>query len=414
MGIRLRLSDIPIDQPLTDALYDCSGNLLMRRGQLFTAGVRRQFASQGIEVMEFGKASDDQAGNRPCGLRYPGTSEPAAGAALSANRLAPSAPRQSRSPQQAAAPIPPYDPRRRQRVERLFHQAASIVALLGQELVDETLRAAKAINEITNGFITELKEDRDQVVAQTLDTSADSEVALRSVQLSVLAMAVCHAMNLPASASRIAGAAAMLHDLALFRMPKIEPWMDPHTRQQLQLTYEWHPVIAHDMLEQMQDVDGMVRHVALQIHEQPDGSGFPRQLRGPRIHRLARVVNVADVYLRLTGSGVNDLRLYPADTMAYLMHHACAGRLDLHATYALVQVLSAYPIGTQVLLSNGSAARVLRCNPDTPLRPIVISIPDGSPIDLARTSEIEVAQPLAEQPHGCQRLRVSELTKFLW
>jgi hypothetical protein len=69
---------------------------------------------------------------------------------------------------------------------------------------------------------------------------------------------------------------------------------------------------------------------------------------------------------------------------------------------ALVYSLSIYPIGTQVMLTNGKKAVVVDVNPDNPRYPIVQVLgarsPDGREL-VVRTSEtsVRVLRPLAKE-----------------
>ncbi len=299
------------------------------------------------------------------------------------------------------------------RVERLAQHASGVVAEFSAALIQDSLRDATPLQDVADQYLSELSGDGDQVVAQTLAKRADRDLALRSVQMSVLSMAVCRAMAMPESDWMNAGVAAMLHDMGLFRLPETDrfphPLMKPESRQ----VYEWHPVIAYDLLEKVRQIDGSVRLVALQTHEQADGSGFPRHLTLPRIHRLARVLNVVDAYIRLVGCGCDGQRIYPADAMAYLMHHSCAGRFDPEVTCGLVKVVSLYPIGSQVMLSNTKQARVLRANPAQPFKPVVLVDGENQLVDLA-TSNLVVEAPQDDIDSGRRRLPSGEFDHILW
>lgn len=306
-----------------------------------------------------------------------------------------------------------YRPETSNRVDQLAQHASEVVAEIGVSLATGSLRDATPIHELADQYLSELHGDTDQVLAETLSKSSDRDLALRTVQMSVLSMAVCRAMDLPEPDWSTAGVAAMLHDMALFRLPEDErfphPLMKPESRQ----VYGWHPVIAYDMLEKVRQTDGSIRLIVLQTHEQADGSGFPRRITLPRIHRLARVLNVVDAYIRLVGCGCDGQRVYPADAMAYLMHHSCAGRFDPEVTCGLIKVVSLYPIGSQVMLSNTQQARVLRANPRQPFKPVVLVDGQTQPIDLSSSPwEVETPQETIESPR--RRLPSGEFDNILW
>ena len=204
--------------------------------------------------------------------------------------------------------------------------------------------------------------------------------------------------------------------MALFELPESErhspATMGPDARR----IYESHPAIAYDMLERVRDINGTVRIIVLQAHEQADGSGFPRHITMARTHRLARIVNLADAYLTLTGCGPGAQSLLPADAVAYLMHHSCAGRFDSMATCGLVRAVSLYPLGSLVKLSDDRTARVVRVANHKPVTPIVMPIDgeeDGTLIDL-ETSDLSITCPIDDELQGRRRLPAGDLDKILW
>jgi len=425
MGTILRLTEIPINKPLSESLYDGDGVMLMPRGTIVSADMVKGFSRRGFKFLELGEPDRDPFSRRsdsqnpdtsPTDIRDSLEAELQDDAPLAPNAVAVLEPDSSfrvAGLDLNSSAIRPYHPEATQRIDHLAKRATEVVNELGSALAEGTLRDAGPIHDVADSYLREIEGDVDQVVAETLAKPGDRDLALRSVQMSVLSMSICRAMKLPESDWEVAGAAAMLHDMALFRLPQAErfphPLMKPESRQ----VYEWHPAIAYDMLEKVRDTDGTVRLIVLQTHEQADGSGFPRRITLPRIHRLARVLNVADTYLRLVGCGCDGQRIFPADAMAYLMHHSCMGRFDAEVTCGLVKVVSLYPIGSLVTLTNARTARVLRSNPDAPMRPVVLVDGENEPVDLSK-SDLDVSEPEDDPSTGRRRLPSGEFDRILW
>jgi len=417
MGTILRLSEITTDKPLSESLYDGHGVMVLERGSRVTVDLLREFAKRGLKFLELGEPEEDplflegQSQSDAETSSVQNATDSGAGPVPwepSATPAAKNYPHLTNNPR-----LSPYQAETTERVDMLAKRAVEVVSELGTALASGTLRDAGPIHEVADDYLQELSGDTDQVVAETMAKSGDRDLALRSVQMSVLGMAICRAMNLPESDQATLGAAAMLHDMALFRLPESErfphPLMKPESRQ----VYEWHPAIAYDMLEKVRETDGTIRLIVLQAHEQADGSGFPRRITLPRIHRLARVLNVVDTYIRLVGCGCDGQRIFPADAMAYLMHHSCSGRFDPEVTCGLIKVVSLYPLGSLVTLTNSKPARVIRSNPSSPLKPIVMIDGEHELVDLSK-SDLDVEAPEDNAELGRRRLPSGEFDRVLW
>ncbi len=423
MGRILRLAEIPLDQPLTDSLFDADGVLLMQKGAIITADNLKALALKGLRFLELG-APDSVP---ECADVAVATLEPPTAASLAVDEFDPSQNDKFTagdddsvllSPKRASADpsIRQIDPATTARVSQLVTRAAATVEDLGRSLADGTLRDAKPIRTVADDFLKELKGDSDQTVATALEQGSDQELAMRSVQLSVLSMAIARAMKLDDTEQATVGSAALLHDMALFQLPEEERYAQSALRPASRRVYESHPAIAYDMLERVRDIDGTVRLIVLQVHEQADGSGFPRRITMARTHRLARIVNLADAYLTLIGCGTYGQQIMPADALAYIMHHSCAGRFDSAATCGLVRAVSLYPLGSLVVLSNNSTARVVRVVDQNPLNPIVSFVDADGNDSLAKVDSagLQVVRPVDEITLDRRRLPASDFEKILW
>ena len=141
----------------------------------------------------------------------------------------------------------------------------------------------------------------------------------------------------------------------------------------------------------------------LESHENIDGSGYVRGLNGEKISIYAKIINVCSAYSALISK-----RPFRDEIDGH------AGILDLLSmrgkTYderilrALVLNLSIFPIGTYVLLSNGSKGMVIETDKENPRAPVVRLL-KGSNGDIlqeypaVRTNnpDYKILRPLAKQ-----------------
>ncbi|MDR3311513.1 MAG: HD domain-containing protein [Spirochaetaceae bacterium] len=108
----------------------------------------------------------------------------------------------------------------------------------------------------------------------------------------------------------------------------------------------------------------------LEHQERENGSGYPKQLTGEYISSFGKILGVICSYEALCTPRPSRLSISPHRAMVEIL--TGANRLyDPKVANVLLRVLSLYPIGTYVLLSDGRCGQVVEVNPRDPRNPIV-------------------------------------------
>lgn len=170
--------------------------------------------------------------------------------------------------------------------------------------------------------------------------------------------------------------AGLLHDVGKARLPaEVLNKQDELTAEELTLI-RGHPEYGYLELLKIREINERVRQGVLQHHERGDGSGYPKGLRLKEISRFARVIAIADVYDALTSDRCYRNRVLPHEGVEVLIAESALDMLDLEMVRVFLSSIAIYPVGTEVVLSDGRHARVIRIN-GFPLRP-VLELLDGN------------------------------------
>lgn len=165
--------------------------------------------------------------------------------------------------------------------------------------------------------------------------------------------------------------AGLLHDVGKARLP-VEAL---HKRGELTaeelVLVRSHPEYGYLELLKIREINERVRQGVLQHHERGDGSGYPKSLRQKEISRFARIIAVADVYDALTSDRCYRTRVLPHEGAEVLIGDSALNRLDLEIVRVFLSSIVLYPVGTEVVLSDGRQARVVLINDGFPLRPVL-------------------------------------------
>lgn len=140
-----------------------------------------------------------------------------------------------------------------------------------------------------------------------------------------------------------------------------------------------HPVYGCNILRSNGTISERVCKGVLHHHENEDGSGYPKRLKSDEIPLFAKIIHVADVYDAMISKRSYKERINPADVLEYIMGNTA--KFDFKAVEALTHCVSLYPVGSEVLLSDGTKATVRNNIKEYPQRPDV-KLEDGTVLRL--------------------------------
>jgi HD-GYP domain-containing protein (c-di-GMP phosphodiesterase class II) len=235
-----------------------------------------------------------------------------------------------------------------------------------------------------------LIEDADCAVATALNDLDRTSLSDHALRTSILAMAIGIETGFDDANVQLLGLCGLIHD---WGMCKVRPSLleTPETLHAVDfLEIKKHPIRTLEMLQNVSGLPTLAGLVCYQVHERPDGGGYPRGRKTPQIHPFARILHVADTFSALLGERPYRDPLMPAAAMECLLALSAEDKLDADAVRRTVAVLSMFPPGSWVQLADGRIARVLRRNGHHTTAPIleVLAGRWGDDIDPDSTGEI--------------------------
>lgn len=124
----------------------------------------------------------------------------------------------------------------------------------------------------------------------------DKSTYQHSINVAVFALMLGIYLDLPVCDLENLALGSLLHDIGKLSVPldilnkpgKLEVHEFDRIKQ--------HPHEGYKMLDSVPEINSAVKQIVWQHHENYDGSGYPRGLKGDNSYRLARIVHVCDVY----------------------------------------------------------------------------------------------------------------------
>jgi HD-GYP domain-containing protein (c-di-GMP phosphodiesterase class II) len=269
---------------------------------------------------------------------------------------------------------------RREIVEQRRRSAESLDAMLKDAIAGRPQPGAN-IAAMAATYITQMTRDADCVTSIATEAGSDPALAEHCLRMSILAMSIGVELGLDERNVRDLGLCGLVHDWGMIKVPAELRDADRVLSPAEFLQIKKHPVHSLELLQKVSGLPTVVPLVCYQVHEQPNGEGYPRGRRGNSIHLYARILKVADVYC-----GMVERRPHRPPFCAYsavecLVRLSRENAVDPRVVRALLNVTALFPVGSWVQLSDGRVGRVLRRNGEHYTRPIVeiLQQADGTP-----------------------------------
>ncbi|MFC4598520.1 HD-GYP domain-containing protein [Cohnella hongkongensis] len=237
---------------------------------------------------------------------------------------------------------------------------------------------SKAIGQTVDELLDDVMKNQNVMIHLSDIRTADNAMFLHAMNVCMMSSLVGLNMGLNMLQIKDLAIGALLHDIGKLGAPEA---------QEGRMHHAWR---GFDLLKSKREYSLLVAHVAFQHHEAIDGSGAPRGLTGEDIHTYAKITAVANLY---------DNLIYPlGDDEPLLPHEACerlnaysGTLLDHEVLVHFMRIVSIYPNGISVRLSNRRTGVVVGQHRGLPGRPIVRII-DKDGDEAVSYSEIDLAQ----------------------
>jgi len=189
----------------------------------------------------------------------------------------------------------------------------------------------------------------------------------------------------------VLGMGALLHDIGKMFVPSVlDKPQNQHTEEEVELMKQ-HPLLGAKLLSKVPQVSFAEIASVEQHHENQDGSGYPRGLKGTnsepfkhrprqpgRIFRMAEILAVANTFDNLVDPTVTRPPFSPVDAVEQIITQG-GTRLNSHIVGNAVNVINVFPVGATIRVKvhpdqelEDAGGVVFRANKDDPGRPWVM------------------------------------------
>ena len=231
--------------------------------------------------------------------------------------------------------------------EKTRMDAIQMVHDVFEDLTDKKEMDTDGLTKITDRIVTDVFSRNEHLVQLTDIRLHDTYTFAHSVNVAVLSAMIGKFSELSDEDMKTLVMGGLLHDLGKIKVPS------SILNKKGRLTpLEFEEIKAHPLegaqrihdFEWMLPKSGILAAIAAQHHERIDGKGYPRGIKGAKIHRFAKMVAVADVYDALTSERPYKKAYTPS--VAYGIMRITKGHLETELMEKFFDHVAIYPVGT--------------------------------------------------------------------
>ena len=278
---------------------------------------------------------------------------------------------------------------------RLAQEQLTGVALAVQRQDELNL---EAVATLATGIAEALKRS-DQLLVQAMSGPAGPPLITNLVNVAILATKVGAGLGYHGKELERLSFAGLLHDIGLFAVPQSLITKSGRLTQDERTLIEQHPELGYQAIRKAGQKYDWLAQVVSQAHERWNGQGYPNKLKGRQISEFSQIIGVVDIFDALVSPRGYRRRFFPHEAVRELLV-AERTAFPREVIKALVEQLSAYPLGTSVRLTTGEVGSVMRINTRYPLRPVVwiegnpAYGQEGRQLDLSLTPLVSIIETL--------------------
>jgi HD-GYP domain-containing protein (c-di-GMP phosphodiesterase class II) len=262
------------------------------------------------------------------------------------------------------------------RATDLYHRAEEELTSIASAIQRQDPLDLTALSSLANEITNSIGRD-DQLVVQALAGPSGSTLITNLINVAILATKVGSGLGYYGPELRRLTLAGLVHDIGLFAVPPSVVTKSGQLTREERTLIEQHPELGYQLVHKLGPEWDWLAQVVRQAHERSNGRGYPNRLKGRDINELAQIIGAVDVFDALVTPRPYRRRFFPHEAVRELL---VVERLAFprEIVKALVEQLSAYPLGTLVRLTTGEVGTVIGINAEFPLRPIVEVAADAS------------------------------------
>ncbi|NVJ66066.1 MAG: HD-GYP domain-containing protein [Gammaproteobacteria bacterium] len=228
----------------------------------------------------------------------------------------------------------------------------------------------KETQSIVTKCITSIVSNANALFWLTRIQDSSAIEANHSLRVAVLSIALGHYVGLNRQELEQLGIAALLHDIGKTRIPDEILTKRARFTEAEKRVMERHTALGYELLHADTSLEPIIKEVALNHHQRPDGQGYPAKQRNHPLSLFTRIVSIVDSYDDMTHE-ISHLKSRSPRLALKEIYEKAGKQFDPNLAKAFIKMVGIYPAGSMVKMTNGEVAMVVSTDTESKLSPKV-------------------------------------------
>jgi len=248
------------------------------------------------------------------------------------------------------------------------------------------------INEIVENVFQILIDNPGRLIGPMFQVqNTRHNLSQSAVNCLILAVLIGKNLKMPNYQLINLATAALLHDIGMTKIPgAILEKKGELSEKERKVVYT-HPIYSYRIITREIGYPEEIGRTVLYHHERWDGKGYPKQLKGKEIPLTSRILSVVDAYEAMVRERPYRDSMIGYTAMRQILNDN-SRRFDAEILKVFIKSMGIYPVGSIVILNDGSVAKVIKNNLQVPLRPVIklLVSPAGRKLTAEHQKEIDL------------------------
>lgn len=253
--------------------------------------------------------------------------------------------------------------------EQQYQEAAHACRAAIEATPAHPREAHRQVEQLTRALVDKMV-GAGEVCVRVLSEGATERASMHAVNVGIVSLLMGRSLGLGQEELQDLGVGALLHDIGKLDVPLRLRWRDDTFAPHEVRVWEEHVTLGVAQARRM-GLSAGATAIVEQHHEHADGSGFPAQRGADRMTTGARIVALVNAYDNLCNPRVANRALTPHEALSLLFAQGRA-RYDGSILSAFIRMMTVYPPGSVVQLTDDRYASVVSVNASRPLKPTVL------------------------------------------